>query len=88
MSEWQPIGTAPKNVDIIIAQPNPYGGPHMVDVAHWSSSDRKWKAAYLVAGRGNPRWERGDAYPTHWKPMPLPGPPEHFKPAPVSRTKS
>lgn len=58
--EWQPIETAPKDVDVLLA---------------WESSDGKWEMEVGWSGHANKHkggysdgWLHGDA--THWQPLP------------------
>ena len=70
--EWQPIETAPMDgAEVLLSCPVQEEGVTLVVAGFWMPL-AGWKAALLM--RGSNTWNRGNARPTHW--MPLPDPPE------------
>jgi hypothetical protein len=76
MSEWQPIDSAPKNLDEVLVYDPDYGGVRM---AQYESQAQPpfWSIDVWDLTMPNTARERIEIHPTHW--MPIPSPPSPRK---------
>jgi len=68
MTDWQPIDTAPKDVDVLLLYLDGSG----VQPGYWDRDNDCWLACETKGLTGG-RWY---STPTHWMPLPDPPPSE------------
>jgi hypothetical protein len=72
MSEWQPIGSAPKKKIIEITALEPSGEPFEIHLMQWGADAENPFFAPGVTGMwvapcGSYTWREGEGGPTHWR---------------------